>query len=202
MSGMIRISSMRFVAPPTSATFVRRIAALTGLAVCAALSSCGSSSAPSTSGGAASTLEHLKAIGTRHPSAAHATAKPAARGTADLVAAVAGGKEAIPVEVRFALHDRPEVGKPVELDVQVTPTGPLGHFVTSFNAEDGLAIERGGDASETDRPEPGVPVSRALTIVASKDGIFYVTATVLVDSGADSVARTFTIPVIAGAGAS
>jgi hypothetical protein len=132
----------------------------------------------------------------------NATKKPTPPGSADFVAAVAGDKSAVPVEVRFELHGRPEIGKPVELDIQVTPTAPLGRVVTSFHAEDGLDIEQGGAASETDRPTPGVPLSRALTIVAQHDGIFYVSATVLVDLGADSVARTFTIPVIAGAGQS
>ncbi len=119
-----------------------------------------------------------------------------------MVAAVSGDKAGVPVEVRFALRQRPEVGQPVELDVEVTPTAPLGRLVTSFRAGDGLTIQDGGGTSESDRPVPGMPLSRALKIVARRDGIFYVNATVLVDAGADSVARTFTIPVIAGAGAS
>jgi len=172
------------------------------IASCVLLAACGSPSAPASAGRAASSLAHLKASSVKRSSAAHKTAKPAAPGSADLVAAIAGDKSPVPVEVRYALRQRPEVGKPVELDVEVTPTGPLGRLVTSFHVEDGLSIENGGAASETDRPAPGVPLSRALTIVAQRDGIFYVSATVLVDAGADSVARTFTIPVIAGAGTS
>ncbi|HXS27031.1 MAG TPA: hypothetical protein VN730_05120 [Steroidobacteraceae bacterium] len=172
------------------------------IVACALLAACGSPSSPTSAQRAASSLAHLKAIGIKRSSAAHKTAKPAAPGSADLVAAIAGDKSPVPVEVRYALRQRPEVGKPVELDVEVTPTGPLGRLVTSFHVEDGLSIENGGAASETDRPAPGVPLSRALTIVAQRDGIFYVSATVLVDAGADSVARTFTIPVIAGAGTS
>ncbi|HEY2590047.1 MAG TPA: hypothetical protein VGI35_00545, partial [Steroidobacteraceae bacterium] len=163
------------------------------------LAGCGSHSAPGSAGGAAASF--AKAIGARHP-AANVAKKPTSPGYADFVAAVAGDRGAVPVEVRFELRGRPEVGKPVELDIQVTPTAPLGRLVTSFHAEDGLSIEQGGAASETDRPTPGTPLSRALTIVAQHDGIFYVSATVLVDLGADSVARTFTIPVIAGAGQS
>ncbi|MGH8217317.1 MAG: hypothetical protein ACREUT_01920 [Steroidobacteraceae bacterium] len=193
---------MRIALPVGPATLARRVAAVLGLAVCAALGACGASPAPGSHAAGASALAQLKALGARHPRAAHATAKPAAPGSADLVAAVAGERSAVPVQVRFAVRDRPEVGKPVELDIEVIPTGPLGRLVTSFHAEDGLDIERGAGASATDRPEPGVPLARALTIVARRDGIFYVDATVLVDVGADSVARTFTIPVIAGAGAS
>lgn len=179
-----------------------RLGALSALAVCAALSACGFGSQSGTAVPGGSSLAHLKSIAIRHSSASHAAAKPAVSGAADFVSAIGPEKTALPIEVRFALRNRPEVGKPVELDVQVTPTGPLGRLVTSFHADDGLAIERGGATSETDRPEPGVALSRALTIVAQRDGLFYVKATVLVDAGADSVASTFTIPVIAGAGAS
>ena len=199
------MSPIRIARPVGPATFARRIAALSGLALCGVIAACSHSSTPGSAAGAASSLAHLKALAVGHPSAVHASEKPAAPGTADLVAAVAiggGDKNEVPVEVQFELHDRPEVGKPVELDVRVTPTAPLGRLVTSFYAEDGLAIQQGGAASETDRPTPGTAVSRALTIVAQHDGIFYVRATVLVDLGADSVARTFTIPVIAGAGTS
>jgi hypothetical protein len=192
------MSPMRIVLPARPAMFTRWVTALSGLVLCVALTGCGSHSMPGAGASAAASLARLKAIGGRHPPAANAAKKPALTA---FVAAVGGDKSAVPVEVRFELHQRPEIGKPVELDIQVTPTAPLGRLVTSFHAEDGLAIEEGGSASETDRPAPGVPLSRALTIVAQRDGIFYVSATVLVDLGADSVARTFTIPVIAGAGA-
>jgi hypothetical protein len=196
------MSPMRIALPVRPATFARWGTVLSGLALCVVLAGCGSHSAPSSQGGTASSFARLTAIGARQPAAAHGATKRALPGSADFVAAVGGDKSAVPVEVRFQLHERPEVGKPVELDVQLTPTAPLGRLVASFHAEDGLAIEQGGAASETDRPTPGVPLSRALTIVARHDGIFYVSATVLVDLGADSVARTFKIPVIAGGGAS
>jgi len=193
------MSPMSIALPVRPAAFARWGTVVLGLALCIALAACGSHATPGSAGSAASSL--VKALGARHPPAANAAKKRVLPGSADFVAAVAGDKSAVPVEVQFQLHARPEVGKPVELDVQVTPTAPLVRLVTSFHAEDGLAIEQGGAASEADRPAPGVPVSRALTVIAQHDGIFYVSATVLVDLGADSVARTFTIPVIAGAGA-
>lgn len=173
----------------------------TGLALgalaAAALAACGSSGMPQS---AARAPAHTAKTGPHHPVKRQAI--PGAVPSSDLVAAVGSDEASVPVDVRFALRGRPEVGKPVELEVEVTPSGPIGKLVTSFHADDGLAIQSGGAASETVRPEPGVALSRALTIVAKRDGIFYVSATVLVDNGADSVARTYTIPVIAGAGAS
>jgi hypothetical protein len=107
----------------------------------------------------------------------------------------------VPVEVRFALRDRPEVGKPAELDLELVPSAPLDRIITSFYAAPGLSVASGAQSAETERPEPGVPIEHTLKIVAQRDGIFSVTATVLADSSAGSVARTFTIPIIAGAGA-
>ncbi|MGH8258377.1 MAG: hypothetical protein ACREUG_01655 [Steroidobacteraceae bacterium] len=173
-------------------------AGVAGAALAALVAGCGASSVPGI--GAASGGEAARAAA--HRLAPHKTAQPGAVGSADLVAAVGSDKSNVPVDVRFALRQRPEVGKPVELDVQITPSAPLGKVVTTFHADDGLTIQAGGAATESVRPEPGVPLSRTLTIVAQRDGIFYVKATVLVDAGADSIARTFTIPIIGGAGTS
>jgi len=184
-----------------STTVRRRLGVFSALALCGALTACGGSSSGTGAAGASS-LAHLKSIALGRSSATRATARAATASGGDFVTAVGVDRTALPIEVQFALRKRPEVGEPVELDIRVTPTGPLGRLIMSFHAEDGLAIAGGEAASETDRPAPGIPLSHALTIVAQRDGIYYVKATVLVDVGADSIARTFTIPVIAGAGAS
>ncbi|HUN26401.1 MAG TPA: hypothetical protein VMU67_08840 [Steroidobacteraceae bacterium] len=141
----------------------------------------------------------------RPPAAlAHRPTAPAAAGApspdADMVAAVASTRSDGIVQVRFALRKRPEVGAPAELDVELVPATPLDRLVATFHGEDGLALREGGDPAEFDRPETGVPISHPLEIVAQHDGIFYIHTTVLADSGAESIARTFTIPIIAGSG--
>jgi hypothetical protein len=119
----------------------------------------------------------------------------------DMVVAVSNGTgTSVPVEVRFALRERPEIGKAAELDLEMVPSAPVDRLIASFYAEPGLTLSDGAQPAERDRPEPGVPISHRLTIVAQHDGIFYVNATVLADFNNDSVAHTFTIPVIAGAG--
>jgi hypothetical protein len=129
-----------------------------------------------------------------------ATAHPAASPTADMVSAVVLGKTSVPVDVKFALRQRPEVGQSATLDLLIIPSAPLDRVTTSFHAEGGLTLRDGAAPSVQERPEPGVPISHSLTIVAQQDGIFYVDATVLAESGTESIGRTFTIPVIAGAG--
>ncbi len=119
----------------------------------------------------------------------------------DMVTAVSSGKDdQMPVTVRFALRDRPEVGKASELDLEVIPSAPLDKLIAVFHAQDGLSVSAGAEPAQREHPEAGIPIAHRLTIVPARDGIFYVDATVLVDFGSESVARTFTIPIIAGAG--
>ncbi|HTW36944.1 MAG TPA: hypothetical protein VMD49_00065 [Steroidobacteraceae bacterium] len=144
----------------------------------------------------------LRGSATAHPgTAAPAAAQAAAAAGVDMVAAVSSGKTSLPVDVRFALRQRPELGQAAELDLLVTPSAQLDKLITSFHAQDGVAIREGAEPSVQDRPEPGVAIPHRLTIVAQQDGIFYVDATVLADWGGESIGHTFTIPVIAGAGA-
>lgn len=121
----------------------------------------------------------------------------------DMVSAVSNSKGIgdVPVEVKFALRERPEVGKPAELDLEMIPSAPLDRLIAVFHAQDGLSVNSGAGPVQLDRPEPGVPISHRLTIVPQHDGIFYVDTTVLADFGSQSIGRTFTIPVIAGSGA-
>ncbi len=134
------------------------------------------------------------------PAAVQQAVKPAL--DSDMVAAVSNAKGGdLPVEVKFSLHERPEAGETAELDLEMIPTAPIDRLVAVFHAEDGLTVSSGGEPAQRDRPEAGVPVAHRLTIVPQRDGIFYVTATVLADMSGEPIARTFTIPVIAGAGA-
>jgi hypothetical protein len=168
---------------------IRRVEGAIACALLCGLAACGASSEP----------------GAAHPGAAAPASQashPAPRGDADLVTAVSAGKAGgVPVDVKFALRQRPEVGQSATLDLVVTPSAALDRLMTSFHAEEGLTLSEGAQPTVQERPEPGVPIPHTLTIVPKQDGIFYVDATVLADSGTESIARTFTIPVIAGAGA-
>jgi hypothetical protein len=123
---------------------------------------------------------------------------PSSRGMVRAVGDSAGG--GVPVEVLFKLRSRPLIGEPAQLDLEMVPSAPLDRLVASFHAESGLDLSHGAASTEAHHPQAGVPIDHVLTLVAQRDGIFYVNATVLVDSPNGSVARTFTIPIIAGDG--
>lgn len=124
------------------------------------------------------------------------------RATADMVAAASTAKTG-PVELKFDLRDRPEVGQPLDVDVALVPAQPnIDRVQVKFQAEDGLELVSGGDVEPIEKPADGVPIRRTVRVVPHRDGIFALSAVVSTDSANSSGSRTFSIPVIAGRGLS
>jgi hypothetical protein len=121
---------------------------------------------------------------------------------ANMVSAVRSGKTFGDIELKFDLRDRPVVGESVDIDLALIPGTELDRVYAVFQAGDGLELTKGGKTPEIAHPAVGVPISHSLTVVPQRDGVFYVSAVVLADSPTDSVTRSFSIPVIAGAGSS
>lgn len=137
--------------------------------------------------------------GSAAPASKPAANKPLKSGSADMVAAVsakAGGM----VDLGFAIQKRPQVGEPVQIEFAITPSVDLERVFARFQAAEGLQIVAGAETDHLEKPAKGVPVSHIVTVLPKTDGIFYVTAVVLADSDKESIARTFTVPLIAGQG--
>jgi hypothetical protein len=146
----------------------------------------------------------LAACGSSDPDPTASTptsGKPkAARAVPDMVAAVSASKTPSPVDVNFALAARPDVGKPVDLRIVLTPNVELDRVYARFQPSDGLDLVKGGETGHLERPAVGTDIDHTLTVTPKADGIFYVTATVISDSSTESVSRVYSIPIIAGAG--
>jgi hypothetical protein len=127
---------------------------------------------------------------------------PAELALANMVSAVSAGKPSGDIELKFALRKRPVVGESVDVDLALIPGQDLDRVYATFQAGDGLELTKGGKTAEIDHPPAGIPIPHTLTIVPQRDGVFYVSAVVLTDSSTQSVTRSFSIPVIAGAGIS
>jgi hypothetical protein len=133
---------------------------------------------------------------------------PAERGPSDMIAAVSSAKTG-PVELKFELRSRPEVGQPVAIDIAILPRAPnLDRIKAGFQADDGLDIVAGAELPpvEVAAPAPDKaadatpPIRHTLQIVPKRDGIFIITAAVTADSANQPQPRSFSIPVIAGRG--
>ena len=127
--------------------------------------------------------------------------KPGTEDLADMVAAVTAAKSGPPVEVKFALGQKPEVGQPLEVNVAVVPGAPAPLAIAvAFQSGEGLEIVSGGDSLTVDKPADGTPIRRTVKVLPQQDGIFSVSTVVTLTEPHETPVRTFEIPIIAGRG--
>jgi len=130
-----------------------------------------------------------------------AVADPALREPIDMVAAVSSTKTGPPVQLKFELRERPEIGQPLDVDVALIPDSPTVERVyAKFQPGEGLDLLDGGDLAAVEKPAQSVPIRHTVRLRPKRSGIFTLNVAVGVDSATDSVSRTFAIPVIAGEG--
>jgi hypothetical protein len=128
-------------------------------------------------------------------------AKPGEEDLGDMVAAVSSATAGPPVELKFALPTRPEVGQVLELDVAVVPREPVPDSLSvSFQVADGLDIVDGSQLERVDKLVDGTPIRHVVKILPKRDGVFALTAVVSFAASNQDWSRTFSIPVIAGEG--
>ena len=137
------------------------------------------------------------AAGAAHPKP---VVSEAARLSKTMVRAVHSGGGEPPVDLRFELMQRPEVGKPLDISLALIPTVALERIYARFQVSDGLELVKGSHTDQIARPVADQPIAHTVTVVPRRDGIFTVMAVVLTDSASESVSRNFTIPLIAGTG--
>jgi hypothetical protein len=144
--------------------------------------------------------EHVASDAAARRSAAKKPADASELALANMMSAASAGKSFGDVALKFDLRDRPVVGEPVDIDVAIIPAQDLDSVSATFQPGDGLEVTQGGKTPAVSHPPVGVPITHTLTIVPQRDGVFYVSAVVVADSAAQSVSRSFSIPLIAGAG--
>jgi hypothetical protein len=158
---------------------------------CVAAAGCGSGDQKAQSG-ATSVKSHKAKTG--------APGKPGDGSLGDMVAAVSASKGP-PVELKFSLPVRPEVGQATEIDIALIPSQPLPDSVSiSFQVVDGLEIVDGSQMEPVEKLTAGTPIRHVLKVLPKRDGIFALTAVVSYTASNQEMNRTFSIPVIAGVG--
>ena len=120
----------------------------------------------------------------------------------NLVGGVVTGKTgAALLQVKFELAGRPVVGEPVDVDMVVVPQADnLDQFSGTLQGDDGLEVVSGGEVAPTEKLQYGVPVHHSLKVLAKRDGIFTLSATMAVVSGGQTLNPVYSFPVIAGNG--
>jgi hypothetical protein len=163
------------------------------VAGCLGAAGCSSGDQQAQSGTSASGKSH-KAKKSDGPS------KAGAEPIGDMVAAVTASKGP-PVELKFALPVRPEVGQVTDIDIALVTSQPVPESVSiSFTVVDGLEIVEGSQMERIDKPAVGTPIRHVVKVLPKRDGIFAITAVVSFTVSNQETNRTFSIPVIAGQG--
>ncbi len=123
-------------------------------------------------------------------------------GSQMLVSAVAATKPGtMPLQVKFALKGRPDVGQPLDVDLVIVPlSASVDRVVGKIEAGDGLDVQDGAQIAAIDRPVEGTAIHHAVRVLPKRDGIFTFNAILTVDSGGQSTSETYSMPLIAGAG--
>jgi hypothetical protein len=158
--------------------------------VAAGLSACGSSDKQ----GGVGALLHGQSAKDKHPAATVADS------TADMSGAVSATKGPSPVNVKFQMSDRPQPGQPFNVDFVMIPDSTVQLLGAKFEGDDGLTVVSGDQVTPREKPTPNVPIRHSVTVLAKTDGIYTVTATLMVATDGDSKPRVFSIPVISGNG--
>ena len=148
--------------------------------------------------------------GSQPAAAAHSRAQgeaqraddPATKALAGMVEAVGPSGTQAPIELRFSIRDRPEVGQDDELDYAIVPQAAgLETIRIVFGAISGLKVVSHGPVLAAIKPASGVPIFGSITVRPTQAGLFTLTVAVAVENpSGDSVVWPFTIPVIAGEG--
>ncbi|HWX68442.1 MAG TPA: hypothetical protein VNY25_01950 [Steroidobacteraceae bacterium] len=119
----------------------------------------------------------------------------------NMVSAVASNKPStLPVQVKFELRDRPDVGQPVEVDLAIVPmSASVDRVSGKVEAEDGLELIEGSEIAAADRPAEGVPIRHLVKVLPKREGIYTVRAVLTVDAAGVSSTEAYSLPVIAAA---
>ena len=119
-----------------------------------------------------------------------------------MVDAVGPSRSHAPINVKFSIRARPQVGQDVEIDYALIPEVPgLQSLRVAFGSLQGLTVVSHGPPLAAIKPPSGVPIFGSVTVRPVQAGLFTLTAAVAVESPNRSVMWDFSIPVIAGQGA-
>ena len=121
---------------------------------------------------------------------------------ADMVAAVSDDNSGTPVFVSYRLTARPQLNQPLDVEVAITPDKHVKVLTMhlSFKGGDGLELRSPPRVEIADAGAEAV-FRQTVSVVPTVNGVLQLHLTALVDSTADSLARSYAIPVVVAANA-
>jgi hypothetical protein len=117
--------------------------------------------------------------------------------TAGMVQAASQGKSPVDVDLKFELVQRPTLGQPLEINLDLIPQLVAGPVVIQITGADGLDLAADSRQFEIPSVESGEVYRHTLTMTPSSEGLLILTVTVAVKHDDATDLRVFSIPVIA-----
>jgi hypothetical protein len=117
--------------------------------------------------------------------------------TARMARAVGGGKQGAAVDIKYDFLSKPAVGKPVEVELALIPNAGVKSMQIVIGGMDGLTLAGDLNASFDD-VKMGQPYKHHFSLLAQREGVFYVTVAATTFIGGASAGRTFSIPFVVG----
>jgi hypothetical protein len=116
-----------------------------------------------------------------------------------MVSAVPATKPStVPLQVKFELSERPDIGQPLELDLAIVPmSAAIDRVSGKVEGEDGLELVDGAEIAPAERPVEGTPIRHVVKVLPKREGIFTVRAVLTVDAGGSPSTESYLMPVIA-----
>lgn len=114
-----------------------------------------------------------------------------------MATAVVTGKTAAAVDLKYEIAERPEPGRPVEIELSFAPRLAADVLRASVSGVEGLTVVSGA-AATFESVEAGERYRSSLVLQADGPGLYYVTVAAEMVTAVQTDARVFSIPVAVG----
>jgi hypothetical protein len=115
-----------------------------------------------------------------------------------LANAVAVGKAAAAVDLRYGLSAKPTIGQPFEVELTFIPRVPADTLEVEAAGMPGLVLAGGATAKFGPPVSAGERYSTKVLAQVTENGLFYISVTARMASKVQTDARTFSVPVVVG----
>ena len=112
--------------------------------------------------------------------------------------AVVTGKTTAPVDLKYDVLAKPDVGQPFEIELAFSPRLPADALEVEVTGIPGLTVVSGG-ATRFERVSAGDRHVAKVLVQADAPGIYYANVVAKMVTQVQTEARTFSVPVVVGA---
>lgn len=117
--------------------------------------------------------------------------------TAKMSRAVGNGKPGAAVDIKYDFRGKPEVGKPVDVELAFIPSAGVESLDARITDMEGITVA-GSLNPQFNNVQAGQPYEHTFSLLANRPGVYYVSVEVTTHIGGATSARTFSIPLSVG----